>query len=402
MNVLRMLAEQLLKAADVRIDGGRPWDIRVHDPVLFRSVAMGGSIALGEAYMDGAWTCDDLEELAFRLGTARLERVAEVLPAGLMAALRARLFNQQTRARSMRVARAHYDLDDELFAAFLGRYRNYSCAYFRRTNDLDEAQRDKMDLVCRKLDLRPGEHLLDVGGGWGEFARHAACEFGARVTSINISERQLHYARERCRGLSVEVVRSDYRDVRGSFDKIAAIAMFTHVGARNYRTFMRAMHRLLKPHGVLLVEGVWGNVSTSRIDAWTDKYIFPGAMLPSGAQTFRAIEGLFVAEDLHNFGPDYLKTLREWNARFQAAWPRLSARFDERIRRMFEYFFCVVAGFFRARALQHWHLVLTRTGAPQPSTWQTWRWAQGPEEASGELQRTLTPKELVVGVPHML
>jgi cyclopropane-fatty-acyl-phospholipid synthase len=330
--------------------------------------------------VNGGWSCEDLEELAFRLGAARLERVAEILPAGLIAGLRARLFNRQTRARSMRVARAHYDLDDELFAAFLGRYRNYSCAWFHRTDDLDQAQRDKMDLVCRKLDLRPGDHLLDVGGGWGELARHAAREFGARVTSINISEEQLRYAREYCRGLTVDVVRSDYRDIRGSFDKIAAIAMFTHVGVHNYRRFMRDMHRLLKPRGVLLVEGVWGNVSTHRIDAWTDKYIFPGAMIPSGAQTFRAIEGLFVAEDVHNFGPDYVKTLSEWNTRFQAAWPRLRARFDERVRRMFEYFFLVVAGFFRARALQHWHLVLTRTGTPQPSTC---RWSQDNVEAPG-------------------
>ncbi len=223
-----------------------------------------------------------------------------------------------------------------------------------------------MELICKKLDLRRGDHLLDVGGGWGELARFAAANHGARVTSINISEEQMRHARERCRGLDVEIVRCDYRDLRGTFDKIMAIAMFTHVGPNNYRGFMEQMARALAPGGVLVMEGVWGNASQTMGDPWVDRYIFPGAVIPSGAQTFAAVEGLFVVEDLHNFGPHYATTLRAWNQNFQRAWPSLRARYDERTRRMFEYYFLAMAALFRARAMQNWQLVLTRAPGPQP------------------------------------
>ncbi|HEY8377495.1 MAG TPA: cyclopropane fatty acyl phospholipid synthase [Nannocystis sp.] len=359
------IVETLLADADVRLDGARPWDIRVHDDAFFAKVLLQGSLGLGESYMDGLWTCDDLEECIYRIIRGGLEHRVPSLP-DLVADVAARLANQQTRRRSLRVAERHYNLGNDLFAEFLGAYKNYSCGYFEGTSDLDVAQRQKMDLVCRKLDLRPGDRLLDVGGGWGELARWAAEKYGCHVTSINISDEQIRFARRHCAGLPVEIVRCDYRDVSGSFDKIAVIAMLTHVGARNYRRFMEIAHRCLKPDGIMLIETVGGNVSLTHCEPWTDRYIFPGGMIPSLAQLGRAIEGLFVLEDLHNFGLSYVHTLRAWNRNFQAAWPRLSARYDERTRRMFEYFFLAVAGAFRARDLQHWHLVLTRPGRLPP------------------------------------
>jgi len=360
------VGQRLLAAADVRFGGDRPWDIQVHDPRLYRSSILGGSIAFGEAYVRGWWSCSDIEELAFRFARSRLEEVAALLPGGLLHRLRSLVSNQQTRARSLRVARRHYNFGNHLFLAFLGAHPSYSCGYFRDTDELDAAQRNKLELICGKLDLRPGEHLLDVGGGWGELARHAARYYGVRVTSINISEEQMHVARERCRGLPIEIVRCDYRDVRGSFDKVAAIAMLTHVGYRNYRTFMETMRRALRPDGILLIEGIWSNVSSRNLDSWLDKYIFPGAMLPSGKQTFAACERLFVVEDLHNFGPDYVKTLRAWRANFRAAWPQLAADYSEDVRRIFDYYFAICAGYFRARSIQNWQLVLTLPGRAQP------------------------------------
>jgi len=376
VNALRSIFQKVVEKADVHLDGRRTWDIRIHDPRVFSRVAVRGSVGLGESYLDGWWSTDDLEELAFRLASARLERLTEWLPHGLLQNLEALTSNQQTRGRARRVAHEHYGMGNDFFSAFLGRYKNYSCGYFQGTDDLDQAQRLKLDLICQKLDLQRGDHLLDVGGGWGELARHAASEYGARVTSINISQEQMQFAREHCKGLDVEIVHCDYRDLAGAgqppgggkFDKVAAIAMFTHVGHRNYRTFMKTIRHVVKPDGMFLMEGVWGNVSTHRIDAWMDKYIFPGAMIPSGAQTFRAFEGLFVAEDVHNFGPDYIKTLRAWDARLERAWPELRARYSERVRRIFRYFFRNIAGYFRARALQNWHLVLTPTGAPRPAS----------------------------------
>jgi len=366
-NLFRRIAEQLLDTADVRLNGDRPWDIQVHDRRAFQRAVIGGSVGLGDAFVENWWSCGDLEELAYRFALNRVEEKAAFLPAGIAHKAASLLLNQQTRHRALRVAQQHYGIDNELFLSFLGAHKNYSCAYFRDTEDLDVAQRQKMDLLCRKLCLQPGEHLLDVGGGWGEFARYAAKEYGVRVTSINICDEQIRFAREYCRGLDVEVVRCDYRDVRGSFDKVLALAMFTHVGSRNYRTFMETIARVLKPSGIFVMEGIWGNVSTTNIDGWLDKYVFPGGMLPSGAQTFRAFEGIFHVEDLHNFGPSYVKTLRAWNENFQAAWPKLSARHHPNLRRIFEYYFLICAGYFRARAIQNWHLVLAPNGRTQPA-----------------------------------
>jgi cyclopropane-fatty-acyl-phospholipid synthase len=363
----RRLADVIAARADVRIDGDRPWDIQVRDPDVFRRALLGGSIGLGEAYLDGQWWSQDLEETAYRFAAARLEELAALLPTGLARRALWMLGNQQSRRRSKRVAQQHYDLGNDLFLSFLGAKKIYSCGYFRDANDLDSAQLAKLDLLCRKLDIKPGQRLLDVGGGWGEFARHAAQHHGARVTSISISSEQVEFAREYCKGTDVEVLRCDYRDVRGRFDRVAAIAMFTHVGSRNYRSFMQKMHDLLEPDGVFVMEGIWGNVSTVHIDAWIDKYIFPGGQLPSGKQTFEALEGLFVVEDLHNFGPSYVHTLRAWHRNLEAHWPQLSARYDDRVRRIFEYYFQVCAGYFRARAIQNWQLVLTRAGRSQPA-----------------------------------
>ncbi|HEU4409554.1 MAG TPA: cyclopropane fatty acyl phospholipid synthase [Polyangiaceae bacterium] len=368
MNVSKLVVDSLFAAADLRTDGRRPWDARVLDGAFYGRVLRRGSLGLGEAYMDGQWACDDLEEFAYRAVRGGLERGSKAVHGALAGAL-GRLGNQQTRRRSRRVAERHYDLGNDLFGAFLGRYKNYSCGYFEGTDDLDVAQRKKLDLVCRKLGLGPGDRLLDVGGGFGELARHAAESYGCRVTSINISDEQIGFARELCRGLPVEVVKCDYRDVAGRYDKIAVVAMLTHVGHKNYRRFMRVMRRCLAPGGAMLIESVGGNVSLARCEPWTDRYVFPGGVVPSIAQLGRAFEGLFVLEDLHNFAPSYVATLRAWHRNLRAAWPRLAAsgRYAERTRRMFEYFFLTVAGAFRARGLQHWHLVLTPAGAPAPA-----------------------------------
>jgi cyclopropane-fatty-acyl-phospholipid synthase len=317
--------------------------------------------------MDGLWDCDDLEELVYRFVTSGIESEARFLPNFLSMHALATLTNRQTRPVFEKVVR-HYNTDNDLFAAFLGKYKAYSCAYYKDTEDLDTAQLQKLDMICRKLDLRPGDRVLDVGGGWGELARHMAVEYGARVTSINISDEQIRYARELCKGTRVEVVKCDYRDLTGSYDKVSVIAMLSHVGAKNHRRFMEIVHRATAPGGVMVVDTVGANVSLIDGNPWIDRYIFPGIVFPSIAQLGKAVEGLFVVEDVHNIGPSYAKTLRAWNANLAAAWPTLASRHDERVRRMFEFFFLTVAGFFRARDFQNWHLVLSKPGGPQPPT----------------------------------
>ena len=363
---LEAVTRKVLHDVDVRVDGERPWDIQVRDPRFYRRALLEGSLGLGESYMDGWWDCADLEELIHRFISKRVDVKARLAPFALKMQVLAGLTNPQNRRLFQRVVR-HYNLDNDLFCAFLGKYKNYSCAHFDGTDDLDVAQAQKMDLICRKLDIQPGDRVLDIGGGWGEMAKHMATRYGAKVTSINISDEQIRFAREHCEGTSVEVVKCDYRDLRGSFDKIAIIAMMSHVGHKNHRRLLEIARRCLDGGGVVFIDTVGAPVSLTHGNPWIDRYIFPGIVFPSLAQIGSAAEGLFVIEDVHNLGQSYTKTLRAWNANFQRAWPELAARHDERTRRMFEFFFLTVAGYFRASAFQNWHIVMTTQGTPPPS-----------------------------------
>jgi len=247
---------------------------------------------------------------------------------------------------------------------FLDSCNQYSCGYFEGTEDLEEAQLRKLDLICRKLDLRPGEHLLDIGCGWGGLARHADC--GCSVTAVNISEEQIRHARESCKNLPVTVLSEDYRKIQGRYDKVVSVGMFEHVGRKNYRTFMRTVHRCLEDKGIFLLHTIGSNVSRIHCDRWIHRYIFPNGMLPSIAQISKAVEGLFVIEDVHNLGPHYEKTLLAWNERFQKAWSGLADRYDAVFKRMWEYYLLSCAGAFRARDIQVWQIVMTKTGRAQP------------------------------------
>ena len=360
LKATQALLGRILATADVAIDGSRRWDIRVADERFYSKVLLQGSLGLGEAYLRQWWACDDLEELFYRLINGKLERVSRALPTQTLGRLLDSLINQQTRSKATRVAERHYNMGNDLFLSFLGKYKNYSCGYYAGVDALDPAQLQKMDKICRELDLSPRDRLLDVGGGWGELARHAATHYGCHVTSINISDEQIKYAREYCKGTPVEVRKCDYRDTAGRYTKIAVIAMLTHVGAKNYRRFMEIMHRCLEPGGLMLIESVGAEASRSNCEPWTDKYIFPGGMIPSLHQLDRAAAGLFVRERLSEFGLSYVHTLRAWQGNLTDAWPTLSERYNETTQRMFEYFFLSCAGAFRARDLLYWHLLMSR------------------------------------------
>jgi cyclopropane-fatty-acyl-phospholipid synthase len=366
MNRQKIIVEEMLAGVGVQIDGPNPWDIQVRDDRMYGRILRDKNLGLGESYMDGWWDCPRLDEFIYRILSARLDEQA---PGGLKLLIpvaQAFLFNRQSQKRSRIVAERHYDLGNDLFASFLDPYNQYSCAYFNGTNDLNQAQLNKMDLICRKMGIGPGDHVLDIGFGWGGFAKYAAERHGCTVTGINISAEQLHYAKEFCKDLPVRVLHCDYRDVEGTYDRIVSAGMFEHVGVKNYRTFMEVAYRCLKDGGTFLLHTIGGNETEIRTDPWISKYIFPNGILPSIAQISRALEGLFVVEDLHNMGPHYDKTLMAWNDNFQKAWPVLSTRYDERFKRMWEYYLLSCAGGFRARYIQLWQFVLTKYGTVQP------------------------------------
>ncbi|HYE06993.1 MAG TPA: cyclopropane fatty acyl phospholipid synthase [Planctomycetota bacterium] len=353
--------ETRFAGADVRIGGDRPWDIRVHDERVYRSVLLAGSLGLGDAYVAGWWDCAALDECFTRLLRAGLDE-ARWSPADWWIELRARLANRQRPSRAREVAHRHYDRDGELHRAMLGDERVYSCGYWARATTLAEAQTAKIDLVCRKLGLRPGQRVLDIGCGWGEAARHAAQRYGVEVVGVTVSAAQAEAARERCRGLPVTIIEDDYRALGGRFDRILSIGMFEHVGPRNYRTYLRVARRLLTDDGLFLLHTIGGNRTAATIDLWIDRHVFPNAVLPSAAAIASAAEGLFVIEDWHGFGPDYDRTLMAWHERLMAAWDGLGAAYDERARRRWRYYLLTCAASFRARKNQLWQIVLSPRG----------------------------------------
>jgi cyclopropane-fatty-acyl-phospholipid synthase len=351
---------RLFHAADIVIDGDRPWDIRVLDGRFYGMVLRQGTLGFGESYLRNWWSTDDLEEVVYRLIEVGLDRAARILPARIAAVILAAVTNQQTPEKSTAVAERHYNLGNDLFFAFLGKHRNYSCAYFDDTESLDRAEVLKMDLICRKLELDESAHLLDVGGGWGHLAHYAATHYGCRVTSINISDEQIRYARDLCADLPVEVRRCDYRDLTGTYTKMSVIAMLTHVGPKNYRRFMHIMHGCLADGGLMLVESIGSRFSNTTGEPWFRKYIFPGGVIPSMRQFECAIAGQFTPVELVEWGWHYVPTLRAWHANLMASWPTLRERYSETTRLMMEYYLLASAAAFRAGRLKYWHLSLAK------------------------------------------
>jgi len=360
---LRQRVSRLLEQADIRLDGDRPWDPVVHDERLFPRVMAKGTLGLGEAYVDGWWDCQALDELATRAIAARIDEQFHSLT-GLRDSLLARMTNLQKPSRAREIGRDHYDLGNDLFAAMLDERLIYSCGYWQAADGLEEAQEAKLDLVANKLDMKPGMRLLDIGCGWGGTAKFLAERYQAEVVGITVSEKQARLARELCKGLPVTILVQDYREVSGRFDRILSIGMFEHVGYKNYRHFMHVAHDLLEADGLMLLHTIGRNRSSVNLEPWMARYIFPNSMLPSPRQVTSAFENLFVLEDWHNFGADYDKTLMAWDRRFEAAWPALAPRYGERFFRIWRYYLLTCAGSFRSGANRLWQLVLSTGGVP--------------------------------------
>ncbi|MBN5310706.1 cyclopropane fatty acyl phospholipid synthase [Serratia marcescens] len=356
------IVEEMLAEAGVAINGPRAWDIRVHNPALFKRILQEGSLGFGESYMDGWWECERLDMLFTRILQAGVD---ERLPKSLGDIARiayARLFNRQSRKRAWQVGKEHYDIGNDLFRAMLDPYMQYSCGYWKEAQTLEQAQQAKLRMICEKLQLKPGMTLLDIGCGWGGLAQFAAQNYGVSVHGVTISAEQQKLAQERCAGLDVEILLQDYRDLDRQFDRIVSVGMFEHVGPKNYETYFSVAARNLKPDGLFLLHTIGSNQTDLNVDAWIDKYIFPNGCLPSVRHIAEASEGRFVMEDWHNFGADYDRTLMAWLENFKRAWPDLMGGYSERFERMFTYYLNACAGAFRSRNIQLWQVLFSPAG----------------------------------------
>ena len=358
------LIENLLAEADVKINGNRPWDIQVHDEKFYDRILKDGSLGLGESYMDGWWSAEKLDDFFFHILGANLEKKVKNNWTLIFFILFNNLFNRQSKKRSFSIGERHYDLGNDLYQAMLDSRMTYTCGYWKDASNLAEAQEAKLDLVCRKLQLQPGQTVLDIGGGWGSFAKFAAEKYGAKVTVLTVSKEQVELGQKMCTGWPVNFLLQDYRDVEGKFDHIVSLGMVEHVGYKNYRTYMEVAERCLSDNGLFLLHSIGSSESSKMTEPWIDKYIFTNSMLPSIKQFGQAFEGLFVMEDWQNFSADYDPTLMAWFANFENHWPSLKEKYDERFYRMWKYYLLSCAGSFRARKNQLWQIVLSKKGVP--------------------------------------
>lgn len=354
--------QQLLDRVDVTLNGSRPWDPQVHDEAVYDQILRGGTLAAGEAYVNGLWDCEALDQLFYRLLRARIDEEMTWTWRHVWVVIRAFLLNPQSRFRAYEVGEAHYDRGNDLFERMLDERMVYSCAYWRNAETLDEAQVAKLDLICRKLYLEPGMRVLDIGCGWGSFAAYAAETYGVHVVGLTISEEQARVAQDCCRNLPVEIRLQDYRKVDGEFDRVVSIGMFEHVGRQNHRAYMQTVRRCLADDGLSMLHTIGNHDQGTVTEPWIEKYIFPNGYIPSMRQIVEAGEDLFVVEDWHNFGPEYDRTLMAWAENFETRWSEIADDYGERFYRGWRYYLYQCAGSFRARHNHLWQIVLSPTG----------------------------------------
>lgn len=367
--------ETLIKKAGITLNGDKPYDIRVKDERMFNRIGFKGSLGFGDSYVDHWWDCQQLDELTCRLIRAGIEdnNAGTFLPE-LLSRWQAKLFNLQSKSRAFIVGEQHYDLGNDLFEKMLGSTMAYSCSYGGTSHKyhslydpLWHAQNRKYGLVCNKLQLKPGSTILEIGCGFGGFAKFAATQYGAKVIGLTISKEQAAYARKLCAGLPVEIHVVDYRDFSCKADAIVSIGMFEHVGVKNYPTFFKIARKCLSDDGLFLLHTLGNTRPMNTVNPWMKKHIFPNASIPSLGQITAVAEKHFVIEDVHNFGADYDPTLMAWHANYHEALNNGSLsqeKYGGRFMRMWDFYLLSCAGASRARDVQLYQLVLSPRGVP--------------------------------------
>ena len=375
MNMLNKIIldkySELLEGVDIEINGSRPWDLQVHNQDLYKSIFFNGSLGFGESYMKGWFDCDRLDLFFEKILRSGIYNEIGGLPL-FFGKMKSKLRNLQSISRAFQVAEHHYDIGNDLFSLMLDKTMMYTCGYWTKdVSTLEESQLAKLDLVAKKLNLKAGMKILDIGCGWGGAAKHLANNYGVTVVGITISKEQIEYAKQNSDNMDVEFRLMDYRDLDEKFDAIYSIGMFEAVGYKNYEEFFEVVRSCLKEEGAFLLHTIGGNESTTTADPWVEKYIFPNGMMPSAEQIAKASEGIFIFDDWHNIGPHYDKTLMCWYDNFVNNYEMLKDKYDNEFYRMWTYWLLSSAANFRSRSLQLWQVLFSIEGSKRPI--QTYR-----------------------------
>lgn len=361
----KIIVELLLWGKGIKINGNNPWDPQIYNSNFYGRILKYGSLGLGESYMEKWWNCQHLDQLITRILKNGVPWIAALNPMALYLFIKSRFKNISPKEKAFNIGKVHYDLGNDLFKAMLDPTMTYSCGYWKNASTLEEAQLAKFDLICRKLKLRGREKILDIGCGWGSFAKFAAEKYGATVIGITVSKEQATLAQERCKGLPVEIRLQDYRNINEQFDHIISVGMFEHVGSKNYHTYMGIVKRCLKPGGLFLLHTIGARGWFFHpMDPWIEKFIFPLGELPMRTQIRKNSRGLFEIKDWHEFGRDYDLTLMSWYNQFTAAWNcslenKYKNLIDGQFYRMWEYYLLSCAGSFRARNIELWQIIFS-------------------------------------------
>lgn len=388
---------EIFDEAGVGVRGEKPGDILVKNDDFYGRMLRDASIGLGESYMDGWWECEEMDLFIEKLLRIDIKKKVQGSLRMKLLTVQAIVTNMQSRGRAKIVAEAHYDIGNDLYEVMLDPRMVYTCGYWPvdeakkakhagprapstpeviadtlaevSAESLAHAQERKLDLICRKAGLKPGMRVLDLGCGFGGFAMFAAERYGCHVRGHTISTQQQQWgaATAKKKGLDVDLRLDDYRNAQGQYDAVVSIGMLEHVGWKNLREFMLVVKRCLKPDGVSVLHTIGSPVTQKHGVPFFEKYIFPNASSPSIAMLGRAMEELFVLEDVQNIGPHYRPTLLAWWKNFNDNYKSLDQKkYDERFWRMWRFYLLISAGAVSARESQLYHVVMTHPGRAQP------------------------------------
>ncbi len=353
------VAMKLLAQAGISVNGPEAYSIHVHNPKLWDRVLAQKQLGLAESYMDGWWDCQAIDQMLTKFLAIDILTLLRPSPSLAAHTIRSYLLNNQTKQKAASNAKHHYNIGNDLYARMLDPEMAYSCGYWAKAKTLPAAQIAKFDLIARKLALKPGMRVLDIGSGWGGFLRYAVKRYRVEAVGISPADNQIKLAKQKSKGLGITFIQQDYRDLIGQFDRIVSVGMMEHVGPKNYKTFFAKCDELLAPGGMMLHHTITSNETKQRTDPFFDRYIFPGGVLPSLTQIASATEKKWIIEDVHNFGPDYDRTLMAWHKNINAKWKEIPA-YDERFRRMWNYYLLSSAAGFRAGHLNLLQNVMRR------------------------------------------